>query len=209
MPGQSRLPETQAGDLHRRTGKGIPGKGLLGGKVRSHLNNIIIHINTVKGKGFRPAELDPLTYHGLVNQKETIGNWTFSKQAGKSLANIATEDTKIVAVTAAMLNSVGLFKFSQLYPNRVFDVGICEEHAVTMSAGMTALGLKPYVCIYSTFLQRAADQIIHDICIDDLPVTFMVDRAGLVCDDGQTHQGIYDVAFFNPLVLKLSYLAKH
>lgn len=160
-------------------------------------NNIIIHVNTVKGKGYRPAELDPLTYHGLVNQKDIITDDTFSKEAGLALADIAKTDSKIVAVTAAMAKSVGLTRFSQLFPNRVYDVGIAEEHAVTMCSGMTLLGCKPYFLVYSTFLQRGFDQIIHDVCINKLPVTFLVDRAGLVCDDGPTHQGIYDVSFFN------------
>ena len=162
-------------------------------------NNVIIHINTVKGRGYRPAELDPLTYHGIPSSNDTTGALTFSKQAGTSLAEVAKTNTNIVAVTAAMLNSVGLHKFSQLYPNRVFDVGICESHAVTMCSGMTALGIKPYFMVYSSFLQRGFDQVIHDVCLENLPVTFLVDRAGFVCDDGKTHQGIYDLSFFNSL----------
>lgn len=162
-------------------------------------NSIILHVNTIKGKGFRPAELDPLTYHGLVNQKDLITEDTFSKEAGLSLVDIAKTDHRVVTVTAAMSNSVGLSKFSKLFPNRTYDVGIAEEHAVTMCSGMTLLGYKPYFLVYSTFLQRGFDQIIHDVCINKLPVTFLVDRAGLVCDDGPTHQGIYDVSFFNSL----------
>ena len=162
-------------------------------------NNVIIHVNTIKGMGYRPAELDPLTYHGLVNKKDIIGDNTFSKQAGNSLVEVAKHNENVVAITAAMSKSVGLNKFSQLYPNRVYDVGICESHAVTMSAAMTSLDIKPYFLVYSSFIQRGFDQIIHDVCIDDLPVTFLIDRAGLVCDDGQTHQGIYDLSFFNSL----------
>ena len=162
-------------------------------------NNVIIHVNTIKGKGYRPAELDPLTYHGIANIKDVNYDNTFSKQAGNSLVEVAKTNKNIVAITAAMSKSVGLQKFSQLYPNRVYDVGICESHGVTMSAGMTALGIKPYFLVYSSFIQRGFDQIIHDVCIDDLPVTFLIDRAGLVCDDGPTHQGIYDLSFFNSL----------
>ncbi len=162
-------------------------------------NNVIIHVNTIKGMGYRPAELDPLTYHGLVNKKDIISDNTFSRQAGNSLVEIAKTNENVVAITAAMSKSVGLYKFSQLYPNRVYDVGICESHAVTMCAAMTSLDVKPYFLVYSSFIQRGFDQIIHDVCIDDLPVTFLIDRAGLVCDDGQTHQGIYDLSFFNSL----------
>lgn len=162
-------------------------------------NNVIIHINTIKGKGYRPAEKDPLTYHGLVNQKDLQYDETFSRQAGQSLLEIAKYNQKVVAVTAAMMDSVGLYRFSKTFPNRVFDVGIAEGHAVTMCSGMTALGYKPYFLVYSSFMQRGFDQIIHDVCIDNLPVTLLIDRAGLVCDDGQTHQGIYDLSFLNSI----------
>lgn len=162
-------------------------------------NNVVIHINTVKGKGYRPAELDPLTYHGLVNAKDTQYEETFSVEAGQALCEIAKTNPKVVTVTAAMSKSVGLSKFAGLYPNRTYDVGIAEGHAVTMCGGMTALGYKPYFLVYSSFLQRGFDQIIHDVCINSLPVTFLIDRAGLVCDDGQTHQGIYDLSFLNCL----------
>lgn len=156
---------------------------------------VIIHAVTKKGKGYAPAETDAEKYHGVsaaASKKKTTSN---SKLVGEALIRLAGTNEKIVAVTAAMPSGTGLILFEQSYPDRFFDVGIAEQHAVTMAAGMASFGLRPYVAIYSTFLQRAYDQILHDVCLQKLPVVFGIDRAGLVGDDGETHQGVYDIAY--------------
>ncbi len=165
---------------------------------------VIIHVLTKKGKGYLPAEKHPSSFHGVepfdvltgkpLNKKTKP---TYTDVFAKFMLNSAKEDDRIVAITAAMPDGTGLKKFMKEYPDRFFDVGIAEEHAVTFAAGLAAGGLKPYVAIYSSFLQRAYDQILHDVCIQDLPVTFAVDRAGLVGADGETHQGIFDLSFLS------------
>ena len=147
---------------------------------------VLVHVITKKGKGYEPAEKNPSRFHGVV---------VFSK----TICQLAEKDPKITAVTAAMPDGTGLKRFSRLYPDRFFDVGIAEEHAVTSAAGMAAGGLKPVVAVYSSFLQRGFDQILHDVCIQNLPVVFAVDRAGLVGSDGETHQGIFDLSFLSAI----------
>lgn len=156
---------------------------------------VLIHSVTVKGKGYPPAETDAEKYHGISGRKAAKSANSNSKIIGETLCSLAREDGSIAAVTAAMLSGTGLMPFSKEFPDRFFDVGIAEQHAVTMAAGAATKGLKPFVAIYSTFLQRAYDQILHDVCLQKLPVVFGVDRAGLVGDDGETHQGVYDIAY--------------
>lgn len=165
---------------------------------------VLIHVITKKGKGYIPAEKHPSSFHGVepfniqtglpLTKKEKP---TYTDVFAKGIVKLAKEDEAVAAITAAMPDGTGLKKFMQIYPERFFDVGIAEEHAVTYAAGLAAAGMKPYVAIYSSFLQRAYDQILHDVCIQDLPVIFMVDRAGLVGADGETHQGIFDLSYLS------------
>lgn len=167
---------------------------------------VIVHVLTQKGKGYRPAEKNPSRFHGVEpfdinsgkSKKDKIYP-TYTDIFSKELCKLAEKDQRIVAVTAAMPDGTGLKRFGQLYPTRFFDVGIAEEHAVTSAAGMAATGLKPVVAVYSSFLQRAYDQIVHDVCLQNLPVVFAVDRAGLVGSDGETHQGIFDLSFLTSI----------
>ena len=156
---------------------------------------VVIHLHTQKGKGYEPAEKDPCGYHG-VTAKPSDGI-TFSRAFGNLLSEMASDDKRITAVTAAMGVGTGLEDFATAYSDRYFDVGIAEEHALTFSAGLAAAGMRPYVAVYSTFLQRAYDSIVHDIALQKLPVHIMVDRAGLAHGDGPTHHGIFDVAFLS------------
>jgi 1-deoxy-D-xylulose-5-phosphate synthase len=162
----------------------------------------VVHICTIKGKGYMPAEGDPTLYHGvspfsIVDGKlETKDSPTFTEAFSGLIADLAQEDERVVAITAAMANGTGLRLFQTRFPDRFFDVGIAEQHAVTFSSGLARAGMKPVVAIYSTFLQRAVDQVIHDVAIPGLPVVFAVDRAGLVGPDGETHQGAFDIALF-------------
>lgn len=169
-------------------------------------NAVLVHVITQKGKGFAPAERHPARFHGaepfdidtgIPTKPRTIANYTdiFSTVMTK----LGARDEKVVAITAAMPDGTGLKRFRNMYPERFFDVGIAEEHAVTFAAGLAAGGLKPVVAIYSSFLQRAYDQILHDVCIQNLPVVFAVDRAGLVGSDGETHQGIFDLSFLSSI----------
>ena len=157
---------------------------------------VIVHVNTQKGRGYLPAQVDPEHFHGISPASATgNGQASCSHVFGETLCALARQDARITAVTAAMSAGTGLSGFSKEFPDRFFDVGIAEEHAVTMSAGMAAEGMRPVVAIYSTFLQRAYDQVLHDICLQRLPVILAVDRAGLTGEDGETHQGIYDLAY--------------
>lgn len=163
---------------------------------------VIIHIRTQKGKGFKPAEQDPTKFHGVPAFDPETGEIikagqgiSFTKAFGKTIVNLAEKEPKLVAVTAAMPDGTGLVDFAKKFPNRFFDVGIAEEHAVTFAAGLARGGLRPVVAIYSTFLQRSLDQVIHDVCLQNLPVIFCLDRAGLVGDDGPTHHGAFDLAY--------------
>ncbi len=156
---------------------------------------VVVHLRTKKGKGYEPAESDPRSYHSVSPDAAEQEN--FSAVFGDELAKMADEDKNIVAVTAAMGIGTGLECFANRHPNRYFDVGIAEEHAVTFSAGLAAAGMRPYAAIYSTFLQRAYDNILHDIALQNLAVHLMIDRAGLSKADGATHHGIFDVAFLS------------
>lgn len=163
---------------------------------------VVIHVHTKKGKGYTFAEKKPSFYHGITPFVPETGRLideekikTYSDVFSTTMLRIAQKDKKIVAVTAAMADGTGLKRFEKKYPDRFFDVGIAEEHAVTFAAGMAASGFKPYVAIYSTFLQRSFDQILHDVCIQKLPVRFIVERAGIVGCDGVTHHGIFDLSY--------------
>ena len=156
---------------------------------------VIVHVKTQKGKGYEPAENSPDGYHSVYSSAEE--EKTFHSVFADKLISLAENDEKILGVTAAMGLGTGLSAFGKAYPNRYYDVGIAEEHALTFSAGLAAAGEKPYAAIYSTFLQRGYDNIIHDICLQNLPVKIMIDRAGLAVSDGATHHGIFDVAFLS------------
>ncbi len=163
---------------------------------------VLVHALTTKGKGYKPAECDPSKFHGLGKFEvttgepvEKVGASSYTTIFGQTLARLAKDNDQIVAITAAMPEGTGLSQFAALYPERFFDVGICEQHAVTFAAGLALEGFKPVVAIYSTFLQRAFDQVIHDICLQNLPVTFVVDRGGLVGEDGPTHHGVFDLSY--------------
>ena len=167
---------------------------------------VLVLVITKKGKGYEPAEKNPSRFHGVEpfdvltgESKKEKKNPSYTDVFSKTICQLAEKDPKITAVTAAMPDGTGLKRFSRLYPDRFFDVGIAEEHAVTSAAGMAAGGLKPVVAVYSSFLQRGFDQILHDVCIQNLPVVFAVDRAGLVGSDGETHQGIFDLSFLSAI----------
>ena len=166
--------------------------------IRDSEEAVFVHVRTVKGKGLKPAEEKSDYYHGLSVHFES-GENAYAARLGEALARRAETDGKIVAVTAGMKDGTGLSSFGRRFPDRLTDVGICEEYAVTYAAGLAAAGMKPVVCIYSTFLQRAYDQILHDVCIQNLPVVFCVDRAGLVGADGKTHQGVFDLSYLTQL----------
>ena len=162
---------------------------------------ILIHTITEKGRGYEPARQNPAIFHGVGPFDIKTGKQfkkklrTYTEIFGEYMVDIAAQDKRVVAITAAMATGTGLDEFSRLYPERFFDVGICEQHAVTLAAGMARAGLKPVVSIYSTFLQRAYDQIIHDVALQNLPVVFAIDRAGLVGEDGPTHHGVFDLSY--------------
>lgn len=167
---------------------------------------VLVHVLTKKGKGYEPAEKNPSKFHGtdpfvietgIAKKKKEKPNYTDVFSA--ALCRLSEHDERVVAITAAMPDGTGLKKFSGLYPNRFFDVGIAEEHAVTFAAGLAAGGMTPVVAVYSSFLQRAYDQIVHDVCIQNLHVVFAIDRAGLVGSDGETHQGIFDLSFLSTI----------
>ncbi|MEG1646137.1 MAG: 1-deoxy-D-xylulose-5-phosphate synthase [Clostridia bacterium] len=160
-------------------------------------SSAIVHIVTQKGRGYKESEQNPSKYHGYSTSAPSSN--TFSNAVGNTLCELAKDDNQIVAVTAAMAEGTGVSKFAEDFSNRFYDVGIAEAHAVSMSAGMAIGGFKPYCVIYSTFIQRAYDQIIHDVALQNLNVKILLDRAGIVPDDGETHQGIFDISFMRPL----------
>lgn len=167
---------------------------------------VLIHVHTTKGKGYAPAEKSPEKFHGVGRFNKDTGEVykkpappTYTEIFSKAVVDCARANKKIVAITAAMPSGTGLTKFAAEFPDRFFDVGIAEEHAVTLAAGMAAGGLRPIVAIYSTFIQRAYDQILHDVCLQKLPVIFCLDRAGLVGEDGATHHGAFDLAFLRTI----------
>ncbi len=172
-------------------------------KVRFMKAPVLIHVCTKKGKGYRPAEERPHAFHGVsafeIESGEMSNNkeFNYSDILGKEMVKLANEDSRLVAITAAMPDGTGLNDFSKKYPKRFFDVGIAEQHAVTFAAGMAKSGLKPVFAVYSSFLQRAYDQIIHDVAMQNLHVIFAIDRAGIVGEDGETHQGVYDLSYLS------------
>ncbi|MBE6067913.1 MAG: 1-deoxy-D-xylulose-5-phosphate synthase [Clostridium lundense] len=172
-------------------------------KAKSINGPVIIHIVTKKGKGYKFAEMNPGKFHGIgpfnlqSGEVAVTGGISYSKAFGNAMVKLAEEDDRIVAITAAMKDGTGLQQFEHKYKGRFFDVGIAEQHAVTMAAGMASQGLKPVFAVYSTFLQRAYDQVVHDICIQKLPVILAIDRAGIVGADGETHQGVFDLSYLS------------
>jgi 1-deoxy-D-xylulose-5-phosphate synthase len=170
---------------------------------------VLLHVRTVKGKGYEPAERDSRTFHGVganafepsngAKKSSPGGRPKFQDVFGDAMIAVAEKDPRVVGITAAMPDGTGLAKFGKRFPQRYFDVGIAEAHAVCFAAGMATSGLRPVCAIYSTFLQRAYDQIVHDVVVQNLPVVFCMDRAGLVGDDGPTHMGLYDIAYLRTL----------
>ncbi|MDJ0809872.1 MAG: 1-deoxy-D-xylulose-5-phosphate synthase [Desulfobacterales bacterium] len=175
--------------------------------IRKIQDPVLLHVLTKKGKGYRPAEENPVHFHGCGRFEVTTGEClttkvqppSYTQVFGDTMMALAKQNSRIVAVTAAMPEGTGLAAFSQAYPDRFFDVGIAEQHGVTFAAGLAAEGLRPVVAIYSTFLQRAFDQIIHDVCIEALPVVFALDRGGIVGEDGATHHGLFDLSYLRSL----------
>lgn len=168
---------------------------------------VLLHVTTRKGKGYEPAEKNPVHFHGVGCFDIETGKClksassvpTYTQVFGDMMVKLAKNDPKIVAITAAMPEGTGLAQFARTYPDRFFDVGIAEQHGVTFAAGMATEGFKPVVAIYSTFLQRAYDQILHDVCIENLPVVFALDRGGIVGEDGATHQGVFDISYLRSM----------
>lgn len=163
---------------------------------------VLIHVLTQKGKGYVHSEKDPNKYHGVGTFDpnkciESKVKHDFSKVFGDQMIRLATQNPKVVAITAAMIDGTGLSEYAQKFRDRLFDVAIAEQHAVTMAAGMALEGIKPFVAIYSTFLQRAYDQILHDVCLQKAPVVLCIDRAGLVGNDGETHHGVFDISYLS------------
>ncbi len=169
--------------------------------VRKESSPALVHVVTKKGRGYQFSEKYPSVYHGIGPFKLETGSpvsgsrLTYSEVFGTSLIRLAERDDRIIAITAAMKEGTGLEQFAERYPDRFYDVGIAEQHAVTFAAGLAVQGQKPVVAVYSTFLQRAYDQIIHDVCLQNLPVVFAIDRGGIVGEDGPTHQGVFDISY--------------
>ena len=187
-------------------------KALVEAREKMKDGPVLLHVQTKKGYGYAPAVQDPLKWHGVTAFDAESGEMikavadpakpappSYTSVFGKTLVELARTDEKIVGITAAMLDGTGMNFFQKAFPDRCFDVGIAEQHAVTFAAGLAAQGMRPVAAIYSTFLQRGFDQVAHDVCIQDLPVTFALDRAGLVGADGPTHHGLYDLAFLRCL----------
>jgi len=169
-----------------------------------HINGpVLMHVLTRKGKGYEPAESNPTYFHGVGSfEPETgapesgkLSPLSYTEVFGTTISRLAASDDKVIAITAAMPEGTGLAKFAKEFPKQFVDVGICEQHAVTFAAGLATQGFKPFVAIYSTFLQRSYDQIVHDVCLQNLPVTLCLDRGGLVGEDGATHHGAYDISY--------------
>jgi len=168
---------------------------------------VLLHIATVKGKGFEPAENDAFSYHGVgkfdkvtgLAAKKSSSRPPYTKVFGSTICEVAEKDKRVVAITAAMTSGTGLDQFAKKFPDRFYDVGIAEAHAACFAAGLAAEGMRPYLTVYSTFMQRAYDQVIHDMAIQNLPVVICMDRGGLVGNDGQTHHGVFDLTYLNPI----------
>lgn len=192
-------------------------KLLIQAKEKMKQGPVLIHVQTKKGYGYAPAQKDPLKWHGVtafdpiageINKSTSVSPPSFTKVFAEALIYLAERDDKVVGVTAAMLDGTGLNLFQAKFPGRTFDVGIAEQHAVTFSAGMSTKGFKPVCAIYSTFLQRGYDQVVHDVCLQNLPVVFAMDRAGLVGADGPTHHGLYDIPYLRCLPNMISMAPK-
>ncbi|MFH2065271.1 MAG: 1-deoxy-D-xylulose-5-phosphate synthase [Pseudomonadota bacterium] len=180
-------------------------------KIMENIRNInepvLLHVTTQKGKGYPPAEKNPVYFHGVGSFEVETGVCrgirspipTYTDIFGKTMIKLAEKDQRVVAVTAAMPEGTGLVEFSERFPDRFYDVGIAEQHGVTFAAGMATEGFKPVVAIYSTFLQRGYDQILHDVCLESLPVVFAIDRGGIVGEDGPTHHGLFDFAYLRSI----------
>ena len=172
-------------------------------RVRDLQRPTVVHVATVKGRGYAPAEADAVALHGVPpsngSQPADKAVPTYTKVFGETLVELAQSDRRIVAITAAMPDGTGLSSFARQFPDRFFDVGIAEAHAVTFAAGLAVAGLRPVAAIYSSFLQRAYDSVVHDVCIQKLPVVLVLDRAGLVGEDGRTHHGIFDLSYLRSL----------
>ncbi len=165
-------------------------------------NPVLVHVTTRKGKGYGPAETDPSTFHGIGpfdiatgKPKKSSGPPSYTEVFGNTIVKLAEQDERIIGITAAMPGGTGLEKFARRFPDRFYDVGISEQHGITFAAGLARAGYRPVAAIYSTFLQRSYDQIIHDVCLQNLPVVFALDRGGLVGDDGPTHHGVFDLTY--------------
>ena len=172
--------------------------------AKSYNRPTLVHVVTTKGKGYSYAESKPKDYHGVSSfdvdkGKDAVCNKTFSDVAGETLCELAEQNKRVCAITAAMTEGTGLQNFATKYKSRFFDVGIAEQHAVTFAAGLAAGGMIPYFAVYSTFLQRGYDQVLHDAAIANVPIKLLVDRAGIVGDDGESHQGVFDVAFLSTI----------
>ena len=170
--------------------------------AKAHTHSVLIYVNTIKGKGYGPAEKNPTQFHGIGKFNVSTGvpdssSEGFSDIFGKTVCSLAEKDSRICCITAAMASGTGLEKFSNMFPKRFFDVGIAEQHAVTFASGLAKNGMIPVFAVYSTFLQRSYDQLIHDVAMQNLKIIIAVDRAGLVGEDGESHQGVFDVSFFN------------
>lgn len=170
--------------------------------VRDEKRPVLIHVQTKKGKGYSPAENNPQKFHGISSFNKETGETekkgeTYSERFGKTLTNLAENNKKIIAITGAMPNGTGLDDFQKQFRSRFFDVGIAEQHGVTMAAGLASAGYVPVIPLYSSFLQRAYDQTLHDVCLQNLHVVFPIDRAGIVGADGETHQGVYDISYLS------------
>ncbi|MEN8190357.1 MAG: 1-deoxy-D-xylulose-5-phosphate synthase [Thermodesulfobacteriota bacterium] len=182
--------------------------------VRDNMDGpVLVHVLTKKGKGYEPAETNPGNYHGLGpfdietgDPVPSTGPVSYTKVFGDTLVGLAEKNDKITAISAAMPAGTGLTEFAKRFPDRFFDVGIAEQHAVTFGAGLALEGMHPVIAIYSTFFQRSLDQIIHDLCIPNLPVTLAIDRGGVVGDDGETHHGVFDISFLR-FIPNLIYMA--
>ncbi len=168
-------------------------------KLRSYPGPVVVHVVTRKGAGSQEAELHPELYHGVPPRGCPASGRSFGPAAADAVSRLARQDERVCVVTAAMTDGTGFSSFAKSFPQRTFDVGIAEEHAVTMAAGMAAAGMRPFAAIYDTFLQRSVDQIMEDVCLQNLPVCFLMDRAGLVGEDGATHHGVFGGALLRPI----------
>lgn len=170
--------------------------------AKAHNHSVLVHVNTIKGKGYNPAEKNPTQFHGVgqfdieTGEPKASGE-TFSSAFGKVVCDLAAKDSRICCITAAMAQGTGLADFAKKYPKRFFDVGIAEQHAVTFASGLAKNGMIPVFAVYSTFLQRSYDQLIHDVAMQDLKIIFGIDRAGFVGEDGESHQGVFDTSYLN------------